>query len=76
MQELGYEFCKADPDMSWRPETRPQKHFEYFSDILCYVDDILCINHDLDAVPNEWNCYVPLRSGSVNGPNIYLGTKL
>ena len=32
---------------------RPEDKLEYFSYILCYVDDILCIYHDPDNVLNQ-----------------------
>jgi hypothetical protein len=48
----------------------------YFTYILCYVDDILCIHHDPMSVMNEINGYLPLKPSSVGNPDIYLGAKL
>ena len=53
MKILGYESCKANPDLWQKPQNRPQDEFKYNSYILFYVDDILCINHDPDDVLNE-----------------------
>ena len=64
MQELGYELCKADPLLWMKPETRPEDKFEYYSYILCYVDDILCIHHDPDDVSNKLNHCVQLKQGT------------
>ena len=42
----------------------PEDKLEYYSYILCYVDDILCIHNDQDNVLNKLNGYVPLKPGS------------
>ena len=70
MQELGYELCKVDPDLWMKLERRPEDGFKYYSYILCYMHDILCIHHD------KLNEYVPLKPSSVGSPDMYLGTKL
>ena len=76
MWELEYESHKTNPDLLWKPETRPQDKLEYYSYIPHYVDDIKCIHHDPDDALNKLNCYVPLKSVSVGSTNMYLGTKL
>ncbi|KAL7461107.1 hypothetical protein ACHAXS_003421, partial [Conticribra weissflogii] len=47
MRQLGYESNKADPDLWMKVCTRQTEHGpeKYYSYILVYVDDILCI-HD------------------------------
>ena len=40
------------------------------------MDEILCIYHDPDDVLNEFNCYLPLKSGFVGNPMIYFGKML
>ena len=50
MESMGYQSCKADPDLWLKPETRPEDGVKYYSYILCYVDDILCIHHNADSV--------------------------
>jgi hypothetical protein len=76
MRELGYVSCKADPDLWLRPETRPDDETRYYSYILCYVDDILCIHHDAMTILDKINGYLPLKPDSVGDPDIYLGAKL
>ena len=76
MRELGYTSCKADPDLWIKPETRPDDNVRYYSYILCYVDDILCIHHDAMTVLGRINKYLPLKSESVGDPDMYLGAKL
>ena len=56
--------------------TRPEDHVGYYTYILCYVDNILCIHHDPITVMGEINKYLPLKSTSVGNPDIYLGAKL
>ena len=63
---LGYQSHKADPDLWWKPETRPQDKFEYYSYTLHYVDDILFIHHNPDGVLNKLNGYVQLKPGLVS----------
>ena len=48
----------------------------YYSYILCYVDDILVIDHDAMTVLGEINRFLPLKPDSVGDPSIYLGAKL
>ena len=59
-----------------KAQYKPGDELKYYSYILCYVDDILCIHHDPDDVLNKQNKNVPLKPGSVQSPDIYFGTKL
>jgi hypothetical protein len=52
MHQMGYLSCKADPDLWLKAVTRPDVNVRYYAYILCYVDDILCIHHDLMSVMN------------------------
>ena len=76
MRQMGYTSCKADPDLWLKAETRPDDNVRYYSYILCYVDDILCIHHDAMSVLRQINSYLPLKPTSVGDPDIYLGAKL
>ena len=53
MESLGYQSCKADPDLWFKPEIRPEDEKKDYSYLLCYVDDILCLNHNIDSLL-EW----------------------
>jgi hypothetical protein len=44
MRHLGYESCKADPDLWMMLRTRDDG-FNYYSYVLIYVDEILAISH-------------------------------
>ena len=76
MRQMGYTSCKADPDLWLKAETRPDDNARYYSYILCYVDDILCIHHDAMSVLKQIDGYLPLKPSSVGDPDIYLGAKL
>ena len=75
MESLGYESCKADSDLWLKPETRPEDGVKYCSYLLCYVDGILCIHHNADAVLEWFHKYFPLKLGFGN-PDMYLSAKL
>ncbi len=76
MLQMGYKSCKADPDLWLKAMTRPEYNVRYYAYILCYVADILCIQHDPMSVIKEINGYPPLKPSSVGDPDIYLGAKL
>ncbi len=76
MRQMGYSSCKADPDLWYKAETRADDNFCYYSYILCYVDEILCIHHDAMSVLDQINRYLPIKPNSVGDPDIYLGAKL
>ena len=68
MCELRYRSSDAGPDPWIKAEYNAEDKLEYYTYILCYVDEILCIHHDLDNALNNLNGYVPW--------SMYLGTKL
>ena len=53
MKFLGYQSCKADTDLWFKPEIRPEDKVQYYSYLLCYVNNILCVYHNTDAML-EW----------------------
>ena len=76
MRDMGYTSCRADPDLWYKPMTRPHDDYQYYAYILCYVDDILVIHHDAMSVLRRIDQFLPLKPSSVGDPDIYLGTKL
>jgi hypothetical protein len=62
LREYGYRNCQADPDVWMRPGVKAngEKIWNY---VLCYVDDILCINTDPKLVM-DFLAYT-LKKGSV-----------
>ena len=76
MRHLGYSPCLADPDLWIKPSIRPDDGAEYYSYILCYVDDVLSISHDAEEVLQRLDKYFKLKLGFLGDPDIYLGAKL
>ncbi len=79
MRSLGYKLCLADPDLwykacTWKGDLDNIE--SYYSYILVYVNDILCIHEDPHSVLKVRNKYFPLKPESVGAPDIYLGAKL
>ena len=75
IEYLGYESCKAHLDLFLKPDIRPEDGVKFYSYLLCNVDDMLCIHHDADFVP-EWFCKsFPLILG-FGKPDMYLGANL
>ena len=76
MRHLGYKPCLADPDLWYKPMKRPDDNFEYYSYMLLYVDDCLCIHHNAKEALKELDHYFPMKKGSIGSPDVYLGSKL
>ena len=75
MESLGYQSCKADPNLWLKPEIRPEDGIRYYSYLLYHVDDILYIHYNADAVLERLHKAFPLKVGYVE-PDMYLGAKL
>jgi hypothetical protein len=52
MCQMGYTSCKADPDLRYKAETRPDDNFRYYAYILCYFNDSFCAHHGPMTVLN------------------------
>ncbi len=79
MRSFGYKSYLADPDLWYKACTQKGDHGNiksYYSCMLVYVYDILCIHDDPDSVLKVLNKYFPLKPDSVVAPDIYLGAKL
>jgi hypothetical protein len=75
MRELGFTSSKGDPDVWFRPATKPDGT-EYMEFVLCYVDDVLCISHRAEEVVRyEIGRHWDLKESSIEKPTIYLGGK-
>ena len=75
MRTLGYESNLADPDLWMKAETRSDGT-RYYSYILLYVDDCLCIHEDAKTKLLELDRYFKMKPGSISDPDIYLGAKV
>jgi len=76
MRKLGFNPCLADPDLWLKKSFNPATKRCYYSYVLIYVDDILCIHHDAMLILNQIGKYFKLKPGSVGDPDMYLGAKL
>ena len=75
IESLGYQSCKADMDLWLKPEIRTEDGLQYYSYSLSYVDDILCIHHNVDSMLERLHQFFSLKLGFGN-PDMYLGIKL
>ena len=75
MQYLGYESCKADPDL-WMKKAEKDDKLAYWEYVLLYVDDIMAIRTKSMEVLEWLNHYFMIKPGSIMSPDIYLGGKL
>jgi hypothetical protein len=75
MRELRYKSSLADPDLWYKDKTKVDGE-QYYSYILLYVDDCLCIHEDAAGKLHELNKYFKMKKGSIGDPDIYLGAKL
>ena len=76
MRLLGYEPCRADPDLWFKAQVRPDDDFEYYEYVLLYVEDSLAISHDAMAALDRMDKLFMMKKGSIGDPDIYLGAKL
>ena len=75
MRSIGYTPCRGDNDLWMKPEIDPDID-EYYSYILCYVDDVLVVHHDSMTTLMKIDNYFKLKPSFIGDPDIYLGAKL
>ena len=69
---MSFAYCKADPNIWFRPGNEPDGTF-YNQYILLYTDDILCIMENLtDFLMNEFGQRFKLKDSSKGPPSQYL----
>ena len=66
MENLGYEYCKSDPDVWIRSATRTDG-LDYYEYILLYVDNCLCISENPKPALFQVDKYFPIKTESL-GP--------
>ena len=76
MHHLGYKSCLADPDLWYMPEVREEDKFKYYSYVLLYVHDWLCIHHSAEEELNKIDKFFKMKAASIWYPHIYLGPKV
>jgi hypothetical protein len=76
MRQLGCNICRADQDLWIKSEMGPDDGFLYWSCILVYVDDTMCVHHDPVTPLAKLEEYFKMKEGSIQSPTFYLGAKL
>ena len=76
MHHLGFLPCPADLYLWMKPMERPEDGFNYYADVLIYVDDVMVIHHAVESVLRIIYKYFKLKPSSIGDPDIYLGAKL
>lgn len=72
--ELGYETTRADPDV-YRKAMRKEDGEQYYSYLVIYVDDVLCIHHNPKQVMDAIHAQFRLK-GAIEEPSTYLGNDI
>ena len=75
MMSIGYTLCRGDNELWMKPEIDPDGD-EYYSYILCYVDDVLVVHYDAMTTLMNIDKYFKLKPSSIGDPDIYLGANL
>ena len=70
MHLLGYEPFRADPDLWFKDQVRPNNGFEYYEYVLLYVDDSLAISHDAMDALDRMDKFFMIKKGSIGDPDI------
>ena len=76
MCHLGYHSCLADPDLWHKPMVCPEDNFKYYSYVLLYADDCLCICHNAEQELHKIEKFFKMKDGLIGYPDIYLGAKV
>ena len=76
IRHLNYESCLADPHIWYKPEVRKDDNYKYYSYVLLYVDDCLCIHHSAEEELIKIDKFFKIKAGSIGDPDIYLGAKV
>ena len=75
LNEMGYWPIDDDLVLCLRPEVKPDI-FEYYEYILCYVNDVLCINHNQRKLMKRIQEDFKLKDDKLEPPAVYLGAIL
>ncbi len=75
LRELNFISCLADPDV-WMRTSRRQDGSPYYEYLLVYVDDLLALSEQPQAIMNDVNSSFHLKPESVGPPDLYLVAKL
>ena len=69
---LGFKLSFANPDVWYCPGVKPNGE-EFYTYLLVYVDDILCIDIDQMRYLRQIEKSFKIKEGSIGPPEVYLG---
>lgn len=72
---MGYESSLADPDVWYKAQTK-QNGETYYSYILVYTDNLLCVHENPTDILNILKKKCPMKLDSISPPKIYLGANI
>lgn len=70
--KLNFTPSKVDADMYYRRQTKPNGEL-YYELLLVYVDDVLAISHDPDAIMKKIGMRFEIKNDEFGPPKSYLG---
>ena len=76
MNHIGFKPCLADPDLWMMAMVHPLDGSEYYAYVLVYIDDVMVIHHDAEAVLLRIDKYFKMKPGSIGDPDVYLGATI
>ena len=74
MHHLGYKSCLAGTDLWYKPDVRKEDKYKYYSYVILYVDDCLCIHHSAEEDLIKIETFFKMKAGSIGDPDIYFGS--
>jgi hypothetical protein len=75
LSQLGFQSSFADPDVWLRAAVKGDRE-QYYEYVLMYVDDILTISVDAEAIFQDVQSTFKLKYDRIAAPEFYLGAKL
>jgi len=75
MRHIGFEPCRADPDM-WLRLSKLDNGVEYYEYALLYLDDCLMVSQHPQSGLAQIGKYFTLKEGSVGTPNLFLDARI
>ena len=75
MKAMGYWPCWVDKELWMRHKTDPDDGVQYYLHLLCYMENISCIQNNADSALQHLNQSFLLNVG-YDDQDMYLGAKL
>jgi hypothetical protein len=72
---MGFTSSLADPDVWYKPATKPNGD-KYYTYLLIYVDDVICIDVNPKKYIDQIGEVFTIKPGSAGPPSVYLGANI